>query len=890
MAQSENIDSQNLTRNLAEALKIREKLNSKGEDVNKLSAIAISLQDEFLKQIKEETKITEQIEALDDQILLLKQKMLETDDKSLKILIDQYSKYKAILSQIDKKAEALKEARKELAAVLGGSAELAETFKEAGYAALALKAAVSGFEKIGEEFSNIFGTSFDMMKTLGVSVKEAGSISGELGMANVSMTGLLYGSEATAEAAKQLADQYGIAGMATTNMIKGVTQLSALTGDAASAVDLALAYENAGIAASDVKANIQEIAGSVGVNANKVAKEMAENQDLIVSATKEELALNTRLTAQLVKQGITREAIKSSSEGLMDIENTIQEANKLRLLTGKQINVAELTNAAIAVQMAEGEEEKLKAQEAFANMLKNDVLPAGKKYSDLAPLQQRSLQKTLNMTDEQLMSIEKAELAQKSFTEQVTAAGGVFGYLKGLIAGSGLGLIDMGKEFVKMVAQAVIFKNIMEADSLNPLKFFKGIAKGSKEAFTTAGSFFKKMLGFGAAPITEATTTLAENVGGSVTDDLKDAAIDKAKETVTDKAKETAETVIDKAKETVSPTNVSDTVVENTQKIDDVGKKSSSFGKKLGDNLKGLASGLKAMGNAKVLFGAINLIPAALGFVTILGGIPGMMVVSAFGVSTGAGLVGLASGLKAMGGAKVYAGTGNLMLAAIGFTLMTLGSIGLAAVALGGVAAGAGLQGLAVGLSAFGASSAASLIGIGLLALLGLALIPLTYGLSLLAPLIESIGNTIATVLPAIGDTISTIINSIGELITKIALIASPELAGGLALFGLSLIALSTGLGALAIGLAFVTPFLPTLLALAAIGTGLALVTNFIWGDSNNDREQSEEIKNKKDPLLEEIRGLRADIKNQPINVVLNNKIVGEINRSSRAINSYVNK
>ena len=942
MAQSENIDSQNLTSNLADALKIKEKLNSKGEDANKLSGFAVSLEDEFLKQIKEETKITEQIEALDDQILLLRQKMLETDDKSLKILIDQYSKYKAILSQIDKKTEALKEARKELAAVLGGSAELAETFKEAGYAALALKAAVSGFEKMGEQFSNIFGTSFDMMKTLGVSVKEAGAISGELGMANVSMTGLLYGSEATAEAAKELADQYGIAGMATTDMIKGVTQLSALTGDAASAVDLALAYENAGIAASDVKANIQEIAGSVGVNANKVAKDMAENQDLIVNATKEELALNTRLTAELVKQGATREGIRQSAKSLMDVENSVQQANKIALLTGKQINVSRLTEAAMMARTAEGADNKLRAQNDLLTALK-DELGVNGDISEQSDVTIEAMESLTGLSKEQLLNIEKAKLAQMSFNEQVTAAGGIWGYLKGLIAGSGLGLIDMGKEFAKMVAQAVIFKTIMEADSLNPLKFFKGVVKGSKEAFTTAGSFFKKMLGFGAAPITEATTTLAENVGGSATDNLKDTAIDKAKETVTDKANETVETVIDKAKETVSPTNVSDTVVENTQKIDDVGKKSSSFGKKLGDNLKGLASGLKAMGNSKVLFGAfnlmpaalgfvtilagipgmkgvsafgvsagaglvglapglkamgntkvlfgaINLIPAALGFVTILAGIPGMKAVSAFGVSTGAGLVGLASGLKAMGGAKVYAGTGNLMLAAIGFTLMTLGSIGLAAVALGGVAAGAGLQGLAVGLSALGASSVAGLIGIGLLALLGLALIPLTYGLSLLAPLIESIGNTIATVLPAIGDAISTIINSIGELITKIALIASPELAGGIALFGLSLIPLSAGLGALAIGLALLTPFLPTLLALAAIGTGLALVANFIGGDSNNDREQSAEIKNKKDPLLEEIRGLRADIKNQPINVVLNNKIVGEINRGSRAINSYVNK
>ena len=628
--------------------------------------------------------------------------------------------------------ELTEELKGELADVLGGSQEIAEIFKTGGIFALGAKAAISGFEKMGEQFSNIFETSFDMMKTLGVGVEEAGSISGELGAANVSMTGLLYGSEATAEAAKELADQYGIAGMATTDMIKGVTQLSALTGDAASAVDLALAYENAGIAASDVKANIQEIAGGVGVNANKVAKEMAENQDLIVSATKEELALNTRLTAQLVKQGITREAIKSSSEGLMDIENTIQEANKLRLLTGKQINVAELTNAAMAVQMAEGEEEKLKAQEAFANMLKNDVLPAGKKYSKLNEVTKRSLQKTLNITDEQLMSIEKAELAQKSFGERIKEAGGYWGYLKGVMAGGALGIADMGKEFAKMVIQAMIFNKVMTGSSgiknLNPLNLFK---KG----------------GSAPTPPTPTPTPPADAGSGPA----------------------------------------------------------GAMGK---INATSLIKGAAAL-----------LIMAAALFVF----------------------------------AKALQEFKDVGVEELG---MAAGSI----VLLGGA-----LIGLSYALAPLAATGILFMVAAGMLAL-GASIYLVGAGFKLFAE-----GAKILSELPAI-------------------FVPLAELAGGIALFGLSLIPLSAGLGALAIGLALLTPFLPTLLALAALGTGLALVANFIGGDSNNDREQPAEIKNKKDPLLEEIRLLRSDIKNQPINVVLNNKIVGEINRGSRAINSYVNK
>jgi len=98
-------------------------------------------------------------------------------------------------------------------------------------------------------------------------------------------------------------------------------------------------------------------------------------------------------------------------------------------------------------------------------------------------------------------------------------------------------------------------------------------------------------------------------------------------------------------------------------------------------------------------------------------------------------------------------------------------------------------------------------------------------------------------------------------------------------LLGLSLVAL-------AVGLAAVSAFLPTLLILGAV---LPSITSALGIGGGSSETISSDTK-KSDPLLEEIRGLRADIKAQPINVVLNNKIVGEINRASRASNSYVNK
>ncbi len=194
----------------------------------------------------------------------------------------------------------------------------------------------------------------------------------------------------------------------------------------------------------------------------------------------------------------------------------------------------------------------------------------------------------------------------------------------------------------------------------------------------------------------------------------------------------------------------------------------------------------------------------------------------------------------------------------------TIGSLG------SGV--GTAMKGIAKGFDAF----ATPQVILGVAVITG-AMIGLGFALKLAAPGIEAIGKAIATV-----------IGGIGDFIVKIAQIANPELAGGLALFGLAMIPFSLGLIELAAGLAILSPVLPELLALVALGAGIALIANALNGGGSSETTTSNTTQS--DPLLEEIRGLRADIKAQPINVVLNGKIVGEINKGSRAINSYVNK
>jgi hypothetical protein len=292
-------------------------------------------------------------------------------------------------------------------------------------------------------------------------------------------------------------------------------------------------------------------------------------------------------------------------------------------------------------------------------------------------------------------------------------------------------------------------------------------------------------------------------------------------------AEEASDTIQDKASDKLSEmaeSKVDDlTSPESIEEAADATNKDKS----MGDKLKDLAKGLKAMGNAQVLFGALNLIPTALGFVAILPGLPGMFAISAIGVPAGVGLRALASGLKA-----------------------------------------------------FGKAAPEALIGIGLLALFGIALIPFTYALSLLAPLVVSIGTAIGTVIESIGRGIASIVASIGDLLVKVLPLLNLEAAAGILAMAAAFAILAGSLAMLStIGLAA----LPVLLAVGAVGAlGVGLG---VGGGGGED--------SKMDELIAEIKGLREDMATGKIGVNMDGKkVTAGVSRvvATSSTNSYHKK
>jgi hypothetical protein len=302
----------------------------------------------------------------------------------------------------------------------------------------------------------------------------------------------------------------------------------------------------------------------------------------------------------------------------------------------------------------------------------------------------------------------------------------------------------------------------------------------------------------------------------------------------------------------------------------------------IGDKLKSLAEGLKEMGNAQVLFGALNLIPTALGLVTMVVGIPSLIAIGAFGSKAGVALQELGAGLQSMGNGQAFAG--SLVLAATGlaFSLFGIdGVIGLAGVALLGAAAGTGLTALGGGLASFGATAGTvGWLGVAVILALAAAFVAFGYGLNLMTPAIEAIGNAITNIIGSIASGISTIVGSITTMMQTLLPLMNMENAAGL-------LAMAGGFAALSVSLmGFAMASIMAIPGMIAVGAFVALGGGDLLGGGGGEAGGSDGM----DELIAEIKGLRADLSSGKIGVNMDgqkvtSKITSVVDKGSR--NSY---
>lgn len=219
-------------------------------------------------------------------------------------------------------------------------------------------------------------------------------------------------------------------------------------------------------------------------------------------------------------------------------------------------------------------------------------------------------------------------------------------------------------------------------------------------------------------------------------------------------------------------------------------------GPKLFESLSGLASGLKQMGTAGVLFGSANLVAASVALLLMIPGVVGAKLIELVdGPKLQASLTGLAKGLSEMASVKAFAGAANLIMASVGLTAMIAGSIGMAAIGATGAFFQAGAIAMAAGLSAL----ANPTVLLGILGLLGIGGAFALFGLGakLMADAFVSISTVIPqaiiplTQLALLSPLLFVAAAGIGALTISLLLLAGSAVAAGIASAGVYLIAVS---------------------------------------------------------------------------------------------------
>ena len=156
-----------------------------------------------------------------------------------------------------------------------------------------------------------------------------------------------------------------------------------------------------------------------------------------------------------------------------------------------------------------------------------------------------------------------------------------------------------------------------------------------------------------------------------------------------------------------------------------------------------------------------------------------------------------------------------------------------------------------------------------ILSLLGIGMMALGLGLLMATPGILAFGLASMILIAAV-----PAISALAAGLSQLVLVAPGllSLAAGLAAVGLAMMPF-------AMGLLMITPFLGTVFAL---GLMLPMIAGAFGAGGDDGGDATAGGGGESDPLLEELKLLRADIKGQPIQIVFDNKVVSEISRTQR--------
>jgi hypothetical protein len=742
-----------------------------------LSNEAIGLKEQLLKKLESEESLTGQINSIQEAIDGMLREQIERGEEVNQHYIDQLDSLKSHLEKnkqialAEQERNNLNEAgRGILKDMLGINSDIEAAVTGGALKALFLNKA---FESVSASAKRITDGIKEGVTQLGLSANEAVMLQGKVEMASWSLTGFLYGTEAIAASAKAITAEYGNVNAASDELIKGVTELSAVTGDASSALKLAESFEAAGVPADEVRDKIEDISKEVGISSTMAVKGLENQMHRLVGASEQEIEAIIKGNAELAKRGTTMEKIEGLANNMLDIESSMRSEAKARALLGRDIGANEMRSLSAQLMTATSAEERAKIEQQMADLLLEQAGTA-EEFNNLSLVQQNAMAEAYGMSREDLaVQIQKSE-KQKELTEKYGEYAGLMETAQGYAA-TGLSFIgDTVLEMVKLIAKTAIFNSMMNGGSV-----LGNMKDGVMNMIGRGGGGGDA----GGVPGLEAT----QDAGGQAAQSASGSG--GGLKSLADGLREMGDGKVFAGIGAVALAGPAFIVaLPSIPFLLFMGKVKL---KALKENFTGLAEGLSQMsatfmGSLALGTFAIAAIPSILGipFLLFFGKVKLKALEENFG-SLGRGLAQMTQGI--LGALTLLIAAPALALGMLAIPFLTFMSIpGLGAVL------SANFTGLSAGLAAFGNPGTAVfvLIGIGLMALLGAAMIPFAYALSLLSPLLEAFGNVVVGVMSAIPPIIQAIADGFVTMLGAI----TPEAIAGLLLLGPALMLASVGM------------------------------------------------------------------------------------------------
>ena len=392
-------ESRNFARNLKEEFLALDGISNSTK--KKMSSIAESLKtqnnisgqlntlvqerDEFIeKEVKAGRSISKKaLEILDTEIELLKKKKKQVDLQ-------------------EELADIGKDFTKDLAGALGISEELLTAFKKLSIAAIALV--------ILKEVASAILSSVNRVKEfkteLGLSVKNSIKLQSNIQLARLSMTGLLEDGEKFNQAAAEIVKQTGSINISP-ETIENVTRLTSLLDDASAATSLTRTLSNAGVDAGKLTDEIEDLANSMGMDAGPAMEFLADNQLELGGMTREQIKLRAEEALIMKKMGADMKQLNQLAGEALNIEESLRNEMKLRMITGKEISFNELR----AAQVSGDALAVAKAQQNLVASLGDDL------HGNLQL--QRMISEATGMTKEQMLNINNATQENTKIQEEL---------------------------------------------------------------------------------------------------------------------------------------------------------------------------------------------------------------------------------------------------------------------------------------------------------------------------------------------------------------------------------------------------------------------------------------------------------------------------------------